>query len=94
MAAIQPVEFPMVLDLYDLCAEDLKATLKEHRNILTEREDLRLQNRHGIKGKVSTPAIGRRPKNARIRCFYKASPDVRTMVRFQSLAGKGGREEG
>jgi len=48
---LKPVEFPMVLDLYDLCAEDLKATLKEHRNILTEREDLRLQNRHGIKGK-------------------------------------------
>ena len=48
----------MVLDLYDLCAEDLKATLKEHRNILTEREDLRLQNRHGIKGKVSTSATG------------------------------------
>jgi len=48
---LKPVEFPMVLDLYDLCAEDLKATLKEHRNILTEREDLRLQNRHGVKGK-------------------------------------------
>merc|ERR1712000_395397 len=28
-----------------------EVTLKEHRNILTEREDLRLQNRHGIKGK-------------------------------------------
>jgi hypothetical protein len=58
--SIQPVEFPMVLDLFDLCAEDLKATLKEHRNILTEREDLRLQNRHGIKGKVSTSTIALR----------------------------------
>jgi hypothetical protein len=82
----------MVLDLFDLCAEDLKATLKEHRNILTEREDLRLQNRHGIKGKVSTSTIA--PKDPRILCFYKSSPDVRTMVRFQSLVGKGGREEG
>jgi hypothetical protein len=42
----------MVLDLYDLCAEDLKVTLKQHRNILTEREEVRLQNRHGVKGKV------------------------------------------
>jgi ubiquitin carboxyl-terminal hydrolase 14 len=48
---LKPVEFPMVLDLYDLCAEDLKVTLKQHRNILTEREEVRLQNRHGVKGK-------------------------------------------
>lgn len=46
----------MVLDLYDLCSDDLKAVLKEHRNILAARDEVRLQNRHGSagKGKVST----------------------------------------
>jgi ubiquitin carboxyl-terminal hydrolase 14 len=50
---VKPVEFPMVLDLYDLCADDLKVILKEHRNILAAREEVRLQNRHGssTKGK-------------------------------------------
>jgi len=39
----------MVLDLYDLCEEKLKATLKAHRDILAQREEVRLQNRHSSK---------------------------------------------
>jgi len=46
---LKPVEFPMVLDLYDLCEEKLKATLKAHRDILAQREEVRLQNRHSSK---------------------------------------------
>jgi ubiquitin carboxyl-terminal hydrolase 14 len=48
---LKPVEFPMVLDLFDLCDEELKKDLKAHRDILAAREEVRLQNQHSTKGK-------------------------------------------
>jgi len=37
----RPVDFPLVLDVYDLCSEKLQAELNEHRRIMVARDEAR-----------------------------------------------------
>jgi len=41
---LRPVEFPLVLDLYDFCTEELKAKLQPARKALLDAEEERVKN--------------------------------------------------